>query len=269
MVPGPIGLLRRLGRLLSTLGNFLRPAVCRRRLRRLEALGLIDAVPTPLQVLVAGHHQMLGTASDETRVFYARRGIPFGFHNLRRFLDEPASMADPVGFFSEPDAIIHHIFQSTHHHAIYDMQLLRMVEGGVEELVRQWAEICAGRHPRQARYEHLVEDPTYWDRLRWQIPAFVDGSRAEAEAGAYAHVDGQPLLQAAMDQFKDVRGFCAYAARLDVRPLDLVHAYVGELLAAALGEWGWWGRRQKGAIAEHLDPDIRQKWVARAGPHGG
>ena len=39
---------------------------------------------------------MLG-ATEETRIFYRAQGIPWVFHNLRRFLSGPATMLDPVG----------------------------------------------------------------------------------------------------------------------------------------------------------------------------
>jgi len=261
VLPGPIEAIGRLGRLLRALSTYFRPNVVRRRLERLKSLGYIDQVPTAWQVLVAGHHQMLGTASDETRVFYEERGIRFGFHTVRRFIDEPASLVDPVGFFSEADAILHHLFQSTHYFPIYDMQLLRMHPDGVAELERQWALLLEGRHPRQARYEALVEDPTYWDRLTWQVPRFLADMNMQLEAGRYEHVEGQPLLQAAMDQFKDLRGFCAYAARVEATPMDAIRAYGGEVLR------GFFGDRvpipPAAADPELLDADIPAKWKAK------
>ncbi|MEL6349242.1 MAG: hypothetical protein AAFV53_39425 [Myxococcota bacterium] len=260
VTPGPVGAVERLGRLLRALSAYVRPQLIQRRLERLRDLGYIDHVPTAWQVLVAGHHQMLGTASEETRVFYEARGIHFSLHNLRRFIDEPASMVDPVGFFSETDAILHHIFQSTHYFPIYDMQVVRMHGDGVAELERQWALICAGEHPRQARYEALVEDPTYWDRLKWQIPAFLADMDMQLEPGRYAHVEGRPMLQAAMDQFKDLRGFCAYASRVKAGPWDAIKAYGGEVLR------GMFGDRvpvpPAAADPDLLDPDIVARWKA-------
>lgn len=266
VLPGPIDALGRLGRLLQALSTYFRPRMVKRRLERLKALGYIDQVPNTWQVLVAGHHQMLGTASDETRAFYTVRDIHFSFHNLRRFIDNPASMVDPVGFLSETDAILHHLFQSTHNFPIYDLQLLRMHEDGVTELKRQWALLCAGRHPRQARYEALVEDPTYWDRLKWQIPAFLENMDIQAEPGSYDHVAGQPLLQAAMDQFKDLRGFCAYAARVQAGPWDAVKAYGGEVLRGIFGDRV--SVAPAGADPDLLDPDIVARWQTRDDANG-
>ena len=262
VLPGPLDAAGRLVRLLGGVSAYLRPGLVRQRLERLRDLGHIEHVPTTVQVLVAGHHQMLGTASEETRVFYEQRGIHFGFHNLRRFIDNPASLIDPVGFFSSTDAILHHVFTSTHVFPLYDLQLLRMNEDGVAELERQWALVRSGAHPRQSRFEALVEDPTYWDRLEWQIPAFLAEMGMAMEPGTYDHVEGRPLLQAAMDQFKDLRGFCAYASRVEAGLWDVVKAYGGELLRGVLGDLA--PVPPAGADPALLDPDIVMRWQARS-----
>lgn len=218
---------------LRSLGSYAAWPVVRRRLERLKDAGAIEVIPSFSQILVGGQQMMLGTASDETRIFYEARGIDFTFHNLRRFLDHPASMMDPVGFFSDRDTIIHHIFQSTHRHPVYDFQLLLMYDGGLAELARRAAQVEAGTDPAQQRFEHLVEDPTYFDRLFDQIRAFVADPATPASSGGY-HVD-DPAMMLAMDQFKDLRGFTNYAAHLDVNGLDVVKAYGGELWKATFG----------------------------------
>ena len=92
--------------LLSLLVAYLRPRLVRRRLERLRALGHIDATPTIAQLLVAGRDQMMVSAAEETKIFYRSQGIPWVFHNLRRFLSGPATMLDPIGLFSPRDAIV-------------------------------------------------------------------------------------------------------------------------------------------------------------------
>src|ERR1700690_173 len=72
--------------LVALLVAYVRPSIVRRRFERLHALGHIDAVPTWAQALVAGRDQMMLAASEETKLFYKSQGIPWIFHNARRFL---------------------------------------------------------------------------------------------------------------------------------------------------------------------------------------
>jgi hypothetical protein len=100
VVGGWVHLRDRFVQVLGLLIGFVRPAVVRARLQRLQALGHVDVVPTLPQLLVAARDQMMLSASAETRLFYASQGIPWGFHNLRRFISNPATMMDPAGLFS-------------------------------------------------------------------------------------------------------------------------------------------------------------------------
>jgi hypothetical protein len=195
--------------------GYLRPSLVRRRLERLHALGHIDVVPTIAQLLVAGRDQMILNASEETKVFYRDQGVPWIFHNLRRFISGPATMADPIGLFSPRDAIVHHVLQTFHRHPIYDLVLLRAHERGVEEMARQADEIAAGTHPRQRALTSLIEDGSYHERLPREIAAF----QLDPNVPARPIPDGllpDPELMLGMEQFKDIRGFARYASRLKV-----------------------------------------------------
>ncbi len=57
--------------------------------------GTSTRVPTVPQLLVAGRDQMIVGAAAETKMFYRSQGIPWVFHNLRRFISGPATMLDP------------------------------------------------------------------------------------------------------------------------------------------------------------------------------
>src|SRR5690349_16540582 len=138
--------------------GYLRPASVRRKVDQLIALGFADARPTVSQILVAGYHQMFLGAVEETRIFYASQGIPWVFHNLRRFLAGPATMLDPVGLFSPPQAIILHLLQTFHRHPIYDMMLLSATPGALDDLERQAQQVLAGTHPEQRALASLIED---------------------------------------------------------------------------------------------------------------
>ena len=124
--------LDKLVQLAGLLGAYLRPSVLRRRFERLRALGHVDVVPTWAQAVLAGRDQMMLGASEETKLFYASQGIPWIFHNARRFLSGPATMLDPIGLFSPRDTIVEHVLQTFHRHPVYDLVLLRAHEGGVE-----------------------------------------------------------------------------------------------------------------------------------------
>src|SRR5688500_11247840 len=83
--------LDKLVQLASLVLALFRPALVRRRLARLTEQGFVDRSATISQLLVAARDQMVLNAGVETKQFYASQGIPWGFHNLRRFLAGPAT----------------------------------------------------------------------------------------------------------------------------------------------------------------------------------
>ena len=228
--------LDKLVQLVQLLAGFVRPALVRGRLERLRALGHIDVVPTLAQVLVAGRDQIMISASAETKIFYRSQGIPWVFHNLRRFVSGPATMLDPVGLFSPRDAIIHHVLQTFHRHPVYDLVLLRAHEDGVEEMARQAEQIAAGTHPHQRALASLIEDGSYHARLPREIAAL----RADPHQGARPNPAGlvsDPEMMRAMDQFKDIRGFARYAARLPVGMPAAIGAWLLVGFDETIGGW--------------------------------
>jgi hypothetical protein len=232
----------RIAQLLGLLAALFRPSLPRARLQRLRALGHIDAVPSTAQVLVAGRDQMFLGAAIETKLFYRSQGIPWVFHNLRRFLSGPATMLDPVGLFSPCETLIHHVLQTFHRHPVYDLVLLRGFPEGIDEMERQAQQILAGTHPHQRALTSLIEDGSYHLRLVDEIRAFRADPLAPARPIPPGLVD-DPALMLAMDQFKDLRGFARYAARLPVGPLSAPGAWllaawnetIGGLLRLRLG----------------------------------
>jgi hypothetical protein len=237
---------------------YLWPPIVRRRLERLRALGHIDVVPTIPQLLVAGRDQMMVSAVEETKVFYASQAIPWVFHNVRRFLSGPATVLDPIGLFSPRDAIIHHVLQTFHRHPIYDLVLLRAHDRGVEEMAAQTAQVLAGSHRHQRALTSLIEDGSYHPRLPADIAAFVADPHVAARPIPPGLVS-EPNLMLAMDQFKDVRGYTSYASRLPVGLGGAVLAWlvvgfdesVGALLHLKLGP-----RRIR---TEACDPALRAR----------
>jgi hypothetical protein len=235
--------------------GFVRPSVVRGRLERLRELGHVEVVPSMSQLLVAARDQMIIGATAETRLFYRSQGIPWGFHNLRRFIAGPATMMDPAGLFSPRDTIIHHVLQTFHRHAIYDLVLLLGFPDGLDEMQRQMDQLTAGTHPHQRALTSLIEDGSYHARLPEDLRAF----RTNPREAARPIPDGllkDPFLMLAVDQFKDLRGYTNYASRLQVGPLDALACWLkvgfdeslGGLLGIKLGP--------RHISPECCDPDI-------------
>jgi hypothetical protein len=224
----------KLVQLVGLVGAYLRPSVLRRRFERLRALGHVDVVPTWAQAVLAGRDQMMISASEETRLFYASQGIPWIFHNARRFLSGPATMLDPIGLFSPRDTIVEHVLQTFHRHPVYDLVLLRAHEGGVEAMARAAAALNADAHPHARALRSLIEDGAYHERLPREIAAF----EADPLAPARLIPDGlvaDPHMMLAMDQFKDMRGFARYASRLDASVPRALLAWLAAGFDEALG----------------------------------
>jgi hypothetical protein len=224
----------KLAHLFALVTALFRPALVRQRLGRLQQQGFIDDLPTVPQLLVAARDQMILNATVETRLFYESQGIPWIFHNLRRFLSGPATVMDPVGLFSPRDALIQHVLQTFHRHPVYDLALLAAHEGGLDAMAAQADALLAGTHPHQAALASLIEDGAYHARLPREIAAF----RADPHAPARPIPPGlleDPEMMLGMDQFKDLRGLTRYATRLPVTAGAAWRAWLAVIFDATLG----------------------------------
>jgi hypothetical protein len=256
---------RRLRQLVGFVLALLRPRLVRSRLERLRGLGHIDAVPTTAQLLVAARDQMMLGASEETKIFYRSQGIPWIFHNLRRVLSGPATMLDPAGLFSPRDTLIGHVLQTFHRHPVYDLVLLRGFSDGLDQMETQARQIVAGTHPEQRALASLIEDGSYHQRLVDEVRSF----RADPFIAARPIPPGlvaDSLLMLAMDQFKDLRGFTSYAARLRAgMPAALIawlevawNETLGGLLKIRIGPSAInVDACDPAVLARHLAPDVR------------
>jgi len=245
----------KLVQLISLLAAYFRPGLVRGRLERLRALGHVDTIPTIPQLLVAGRDQMIVSAAAETKLFYKSQGIPWVFHNFRRFVSGPATMLDPIGLFSPRDAVVHHVLQTFHRHPLYDLVLLRAHDDGVETMAAQARQMVEGTHPHQRALASLIEDGAYHPRLPRDIAAFQADPLEPARPIPAGLVNDADLMLA-MDQFKDIRGFARYASRLRVGLVGAIAAWlaagfdetIGEILGLKLGP-----RRIR---REDCDPDL-------------
>lgn len=220
--------IRQAAHILVSLFN---PFRIRKRLIRLQQFGHLEALPGICQMLIAGRDQILISAVDETKTFYQKQGIPWVFHNFRRFVACPASMMDPIGLLSHRDTVIHHIFQTYHRHPLYDFVLLRAHDQGLEEMGRQLELFHQRKHPKQEYLETLIEDGHYHEKIYWQFLEFMKDPLVKSNPIPEG-LSPNPYLMLAMDQFKDIRGFTNYASRLKVGLWDVIRAVFQILVAS-------------------------------------
>ena len=237
-----------------------RPALVRARLHRLKALGHCDVIPSMPQLLVASRDQLSFSLGADTKEFYRSQNIPWVFHNVRRFIAYPTTMMDPVGLFSSRDTIIQHVLQTFHRHATYDLVLLRGHEDGVPEMKRQLDQVASGVHLHQRSLDSLVEDGSYHERLKRDVAEFLENPHVQARDLPEGLVDN-PYLMLAMDQFKDVRGYTAYAARLAVGPADVLKAMAQVAFNETIGEAIGFTVGPKHVALNACDPDLVSKHI--------
>ncbi len=205
--------LARLSRALRAIAD--RPALDD-RLERLRALGYVETIPTRLQLVVGSIDMLRFWITPAAAEYYASQDIHFGFHQILRILEEPASMVDPTGLFTERDVIIDHLLQVTHANPAYDLQLLESHERGIDELMQQAEAARDGKHPKQAQLEAIIEDPDYYTRLvgyvgdfsrdRFAIPPLRDNIQS-------------PKWAAIEATFGTLPAALRYCARMPTRPL--------------------------------------------------
>jgi hypothetical protein len=159
---------RRLGTLLSRYGH----GTHRDRLERLHALGIVDSIPSHAQLFAGSIDMLRFWISPAAADYYAAQGIDYTFHQVLRFLDEPASLGDPIGFFSDESGIIGHLMQVVHANPVYDLQLLMMYEHGLDQLEAELASMLDGSHPRAGSIGAIVEEPDYHARLLSYVREF-------------------------------------------------------------------------------------------------
>jgi len=204
-------------RFLHVLDTYRTGRGVRARLQRLHALGHIDRIPTPVQLTVGSADMMRFFINPAAADYYASQGIDYWLHVTLRFLDDPSSLADPVGFFSTRDAIIGHLMQVVHANPVYDLQLLSAFDDGLDELQLQIQELIAGTHPRAQSIGAIVEEPDYHERLL----AFVRAWRRDPRAPAplRSNVAASPEFSEMERTFGSLTTAMRYFCRLPSTPL--------------------------------------------------
>lgn len=164
-VGGPRQIAGKLARLARTVRLYVDRREIDRRLSELERKGYVTGRPAALQILFGGLDMLRFVIEPASRDYYRQKGISFGFHQVLRVLDDPASMLDPTGFLSDRDTIVGHVMQVVHLNPVYDLQLIQMFPDGLEDFERQVLAMVDGTHPRHATIGAIVEDPDYHRRL--------------------------------------------------------------------------------------------------------
>ncbi len=206
----PHELRGKLARLGEVLAGFADGPSLDARLDQLRRSGVIEELPARPQLVTGSIDMLRFWISPAASDYYEKQGINYAFHQVLRFLDEPASLADPVGFFSTRDGIIGHLMQVVHATPVYDLQLLCMFADGLDELETQLDQMMAGTHPRARAISAIVEEADYHARLlefvrAWRvdptIPPLLRGNVAGSESlGALAETFGS--LTSAMRYFR-------------------------------------------------------------------
>ncbi|MEZ4366201.1 MAG: hypothetical protein R2939_07915 [Kofleriaceae bacterium] len=200
-------------RLAGLLGRYA-GRVHRARLRQLHAAGTIDEVPTHAQLAVGALEMVRFWITPAAAEYYQHRGISFGLHQVLRLLEEPASLADPVGLLSTRDAIIGHLMQVVHANPRYDLELLTMYPDGVAELEAQLRAMIAGHHPRARAIGAIVEEADYHARLLAYVREFRRDPAAPAPLRDNIAGDGQARWAARERTFGGLRTSVRYFCRL-------------------------------------------------------
>ncbi len=225
----------KVARLARGLASYARSAEADEKLIRLKALGVIDVIPTHVQLMVGGADMLRFWISPAAADYYEARGISYSFHQVLRFLDEPSSLIDPIGLFSTEDGIIGHLMQVVHADPVYDLQLLTMFDGGHANLVRQLREMIAGTHPRSGSIAAIVEEPDYHRRLLSFVQAWTRDPATPSLLRS--NVAERRELSALARTFGSLTTSMRYFARLPRAPTEAArHLFYTRAFPAHLGE---------------------------------
>lgn len=169
---GPAAMADKLRTFVTAVSQYGHEDLVLARLERLRSLGHIAEIPSRLQRIVGAIDMVRFFIAPAAADYYAEKGLDFRFHQLLRFLDDPASLIDPTGFNSTRDNIIGHVMQVVHANPEYDFQLLDTWEDGMAEMERQVQAVLEGTHPRAASLLAIVEEPDYHERLLAHVRAY-------------------------------------------------------------------------------------------------
>lgn len=232
---GPAEARAKAERLLSMIVGYSRGDALDDRLQILHKKGRIEEIPNRVQLFVGAADMLRFWIEPAASEYYADKGIDFRFHQILRFLDEPASLADPIGFFSTKDGIIGHLMQVVHANPVYDLELLDSWDDGLDELELQLKQMIAGTHPRSASIGAIVEEPDYHARLLAFIRAFRKDPKTPPMLRS--NVGGDPKWRDRERTFGSLWAAMRYCKRLpDTAAAGIAHLVQVRTFPAELAE---------------------------------
>jgi len=191
----------------------------RRRLQRLRAAGHIDVIPTEWQIAQASYEMLTEFLIPSNAEFYAHYDADEAWTIFLRFLDEPATMLDPTGLTISRDLLVAHLLHTVHVSAGYDVALLEIISGGLDELQDQCRQVMAGTHPRQEAIVAMLEREDYPERLLAAVDRYRRDPRRHWEVRTYdVPEDCAPLLRRGLDRFGTLGRLMRHAATLPRTP---------------------------------------------------
>jgi hypothetical protein len=234
-IGGPTEIVQKAGRLGRTIRLYFDRDEIERRFASLEACGFIRKRPNRLQLVIGGLDMLRFLIAPAARDYYTAIGISFSFHQLLRVLDDPVSMIDPTGFFSDRDTIVGHLMQVVHLNPVFDLQLIQMFPDGLGNLEEQVALMVAGRHPRQRTIGAIVEDPGYHARLLEYIRSFRKDPKSPPPVRQEQSLRANTEFVRIERTFATLPGFVNYSCRLPDRAGALLsHLRTGKVYEPGL-----------------------------------
>ncbi len=252
-IGGPKEVALKFWRMAESFALILNVPESTRRLRKFKELGYCDEPPNHAQLIVASFDQLRFYIVPAAYDFYDSIGINFNFHQLLRVLDDPVAVMDPIGIRTSKNGIIGHLLQVVHTSPLYDLQLLRMWDDGLDEMEKQTAQMIDGSHPRYKQISAVNEDPRYFVRLldfirRYRVS--LDENEPFERRSGVAQYEFMFLL--AEYQFRSLPGFLRYAGRLPKTTSKLLRHY----------------RRTKKLDFRLCDVDVCRRAARDANAHG-
>ena len=207
---------RNAGRTLATTFNRTERT---RRLEHLKTSGCIDEIPNEWQIL-QGSYQMLRQyiIPSNTDFYRHYKESPYWLQFLR-VLDEPSAMMDPTGLAVSRDMIISHLLHVVHCSAGYDVDLLNMFPGGLDELERQLTLYLNDAHPRQNAIATLLERPDYPSLLLAALKLYRQNPTTHWKVSTFATPKGcEERFEPGIERFGSPSRLLQYSLTLPPTP---------------------------------------------------
>ena len=200
----------------------------RRRMTCLLEQGYIDEIPSEWQITQASYSMMTEFIIPSNGEFYEHYDQNQYWLQFLRVLDEPSTMMDPTGLAVSPEMLIQHLMHVVHTSAGYDVALLHMFPGGIEELVSQLGQYVAGEHPRQESIAELLELPDYPERLLAAVKLYIEDPVSNWKIITYETPDGcEELFEFGIDRFGSLARLLKYALTLPRSPWESLRRAIG------------------------------------------